>query len=323
MRDLVRRRPLLWFFVLAVAINLLANALRFLDPDLGSKVFGAMAARGLKGDMLSSINLVLDFPLAWTYLLSPAAPTIAAGIVIALMAGGTGLRSWADRLKLWRGVGWRQGVTVWLVGYAVLFAFAGVLLIVLLQTGKLDAAQRTLAVYGGAPLLIVLSLIYGVFLSVGPLLEEMGWRGFALPLLLERYSPLMASVIVGALWAAWHLPREMPILFSGDQALILNLLGKQVTFFIGTISGSIIATFLYFKLGGSVWSGIIAHALNNENSVNLLGAAAPALRWGILNIRLYDVMELLLSLVILLLAGARLGAPATVTSNPPFTQKLP
>jgi len=317
---MVRRRPLLWFFVLAVAINLLANALRFLDPDLGRKVFGAMVERGLKGDMISSIDLVLEFPLAWTYLLSPAAPTIAAGIVIAFMAGGAGLRSWADRLKLWRGVGWRQGVAVWLIGYAVLFAFAGILLIVLLQTGKSEDAQRTLAVFGGAPLLIVLSLVYGVFLSVGPLLEEMGWRGFALPLLLERYSPLAASVIVGALWAAWHLPREMPVLFSGDSALILGLLGKQVTFFIGTISGSIIATFLYFKLGGSVWSGIIAHGLHNEISVNWLGAAAPALRWGVLNIRLFDVMELLLSLVILLVAGLRLGAPDAGTSDPAIRQ---
>lgn len=320
MRELVQRRPLLWFFVLAVAINFLANWLRFLDPDLGSKVFGAMADRGLKGDLISSIDLVLEFPLAWTYLLSPAAPTIAAGIVIALMSGRRGLRSWADRLKLWRGVGWRQGVTVWLLGYAVLFAFAGILLIVLLQTGKLDDAQRTLAMFGGAPLLIVLSLIYGVFLSVGPLLEEMGWRGFALPLLLERYSPFMASVIVGALWAAWHLPRELPILISGDPTLILDLLGKQVTFFVGTISGSIIATFIYFKLGGSVWSGIIAHALHNEISVNWLGAAAPALSWGILNIRLFDVMELLLSLVILVVAGLRLGAPDAGTSDPASRQ---
>jgi uncharacterized protein len=46
---------------------------------------------------------------------------------------------------------------------------------------------------------------YSTFLG-GPVNEEPGWRGFALPQLQARYGPYWASVIFAPLWAAWHLP---------------------------------------------------------------------------------------------------------------------
>ncbi|NLN86173.1 MAG: CPBP family intramembrane metalloprotease [Syntrophomonadaceae bacterium] len=41
----------------------------------------------------------------------------------------------------------------------------------------------------------------------GPVLEEFGWRGYALPKLQAKYSPLKSSLILGFMWAVWHCPQ--------------------------------------------------------------------------------------------------------------------
>ena len=55
--------------------------------------------------------------------------------------------------------------------------------------------------------------MFAAALLIGPV-EEIGWRGVALPLLQRRYSPLWASLILGALWGFWHLPA---FLLSGTE----------------------------------------------------------------------------------------------------------
>ena len=51
------------------------------------------------------------------------------------------------------------------------------------------------------------ALGYDAFLFLlGPLPEEIGWRGYGLDALLDRYDPVAASIILGVAWAAWHLP---------------------------------------------------------------------------------------------------------------------
>ncbi|MDQ3680926.1 MAG: CPBP family intramembrane metalloprotease [Actinomycetota bacterium] len=53
-------------------------------------------------------------------------------------------------------------------------------------------------------LLVPLALVAGLF--TGPFQEELGWRGFALPRLLDRWSSRRASLVLGTAWACWHLP---------------------------------------------------------------------------------------------------------------------
>lgn len=82
--------------------------------------------------------------------------------------------------------------------------------------------------------------------------EELGWRGFALPRLLQRWNALAASAILGVIWALWHLP------------YFLGFLGVDMgfpfySFVIFTVSVSILMTWIFNHTGGSVFAATIFH----------------------------------------------------------------
>jgi len=87
--------------------------------------------------------------------------------------------------------------------------------------------------------------LFGLF--QGPLAEELGWRGFLLPRLLNQYSPLGASVILGLVWAAWHIN----VFFSPISTLAL--------FTASAVALSILMTVLFLHTRGSVLLAIVMH----------------------------------------------------------------
>lgn len=89
--------------------------------------------------------------------------------------------------------------------------------------------------------------VFAFGLLQGPLGEELGWRGFLLPRLLQRYSPLSASVILGIVWAAWHIN----VFFSPFTTVSL--------FTASAISLSILMTLLFLHTRGSVLLAIVMH----------------------------------------------------------------
>jgi membrane protease YdiL (CAAX protease family) len=91
----------------------------------------------------------------------------------------------------------------------------------------------------------------------GPLGEEPGWRGFALPKMLERQGALAASLLLGVLWAAWHLPLGL----VGD----LTVYGS-----IHAVLAAVVFTWLWQNTRGSVLLAILMHA-SHQNSVRYLG----------------------------------------------------
>ena len=107
------------------------------------------------------------------------------------------------------------------------------------------------------PLMEILPMVALFAVFSGPLGEEIGWRGFALPQLLESCSALAASLIVGSVWAIWHLP--------------LILVGDFTTY--GAFMPVIAAfafTWVSQNAKGSVLLAILMHA-SYQNSVRYLG----------------------------------------------------
>ena len=79
-------------------------------------------------------------------------------------------------------------------------------------------------------------------LTAGVLGEELGWRGYTLNILQNKYIPLTASLIVGVIWGLWHLPLMILSGYSG-----LELVYYIIAFMVAVISFSIIITFFYNK----------------------------------------------------------------------------
>ena len=82
--------------------------------------------------------------------------------------------------------------------------------------------------------------------------EELGLRGFALPHLQKDLTPFRASLIIGGLWAAWHIP----VLLGRDIVSV-------VAFIILAFTLSFVFTLMYNGSGGSLIPGLIFHATQN------------------------------------------------------------
>jgi len=103
--------------------------------------------------------------------------------------------------------------------------------------------------------LIIFSLT--IFRDAGPLGEELGWRGYALPRLLKLYSPFKATLILSFVWTAFHF---VSFLAPGTAQSSMNLIWVTLSI----TSSSFIMTWLYIKSGGNwLLSGLIPHYLIN------------------------------------------------------------
>jgi len=86
-----------------------------------------------------------------------------------------------------------------------------------------------------------------VSLITGPLNEEAGWRGYALPRLQSRFSALISSVILGILWGFWHLPLylveiRLPFYIFIFLNIVLSIL---ITWGYNNTNGSLIIAVLF------------------------------------------------------------------------------
>lgn len=89
--------------------------------------------------------------------------------------------------------------------------------------------------------------------------EEPGWRGYALPRLQARWSPLSSSLVLGVLWAVWHTPAR----FGGIEAKSLE---DTIAEWILIILITIIFTWLYNRTRQSLLSTVLFHSTMNVTS---------------------------------------------------------
>jgi membrane protease YdiL (CAAX protease family) len=104
---------------------------------------------------------------------------------------------------------------------------------------------------------MVLTVFLYQFFFFNAVGEEVGWRGFAMPRLQAKTSPLIACLVIGFLWAPWHAP-----LWHAEGAPIFTW-DLWITMFLVIVPSSVITGWLYNRSRGSILVAGIAHAMSN------------------------------------------------------------
>lgn len=199
-------------------------ALFFFFPEQMDKVFGELTGQ---------------HPL---FFLAVYAPAIAGLAIVTWCSGYAGVRRYFSRLLIWRcSPAWYAFL---LIGIPLVYYGSSAL--------KGDPFP------GSFPFSSFKAFILAIFFTAikGPV-EELGWRGLALPLIQRKLAPLWAGLVLGVIWGFWHLPA---FLLSGTPQSAWSF----TPFFAGSVAVSVISTALFNKSGGSILLPALLHfQLNN------------------------------------------------------------
>jgi len=271
--------PIVTFFVLAYAIAWGAFAiLGVIARQSGVESTQAFMALA-ESYQFEGVNLSVA---PWlVYLLTRLADfafSIAGVVMIAVTAEWAGLHELWQRLTRWR-IGWR-----W---YALGLLPLGLYLVATAVATGFSSAEINMSTIGTA----LFSLQAGFFVSLflrGALGEELGLRGFALPYLQARMSPFRASLIIGVLWGAWHLP----VLIGRD---VLSI----VAFSLLSIGLAMLFTWLFNGSGGSLIPVLLFHASQNwEEGFETLFPSLVGTEWELVSTLSLLVIGLVAAVVV-------------------------
>jgi uncharacterized protein len=222
-------------------------------------------------------------------------PILSGFIMTAVSEGREGIGRWLGRIVRWR-VGF-QWYLFALVGLPLVMVFG-----TLLRPGALESFQTL------APLSVVSYLSAFVFMVLigGPLFEEPGWSGFALPRLQRLHGPVVGGLILGSLWALWHLPG---FLIPSEGLTDIPPRGTVLDFIVfalALIGLRLVMQWVFNNTRGSVLMAILVHASwNTFYSAALVRLfPAPSVLGSYLNL---TIASCALAMVIVALTGGRLG----------------
>lgn len=222
-------------------------------------------------------------------------PFLAAYIMTGIMEGREGVLRLRQSIKQMR-VGWQ-----W-----YLFILLGIPALMLLGIAMLPGA---LASFQGFPPHFVVTYLVSfvlIFFGGGPLGEEPGWRGFALPRMQARYGMLGGTLLLGVLWTFWHLPDFLTdAQRGGPSADFVTLLTINLPIFLLMVTAmAVIFTWVFNHTRGSVFISILLHASINTFGVVMALFTAPSVTNSDLPICITMVVP---ALLIIILTRGRLG----------------
>jgi uncharacterized protein len=240
LQEAMRQHPLISFFFLAYAFSWIMSVPVLLAQwsipynDLLFKIFFAVKSFG---------------------------PFLAAYIMISITEGKEGVLRFRISIK--------QAQVGWLWYVLILIAIPMVFLLgIIVLPGALASFQ------GYPPRFLVTYLVNFIliFFAGGPLGEEPGWRGYALPRMQPRNGPLKGTLLLGVMWVFWHLPDFLTVAQRGGPgANLAALLTINLPIFFLMIMGlAIIFTWVSNHTRGSIFIAILLHA-----SINVFGIVQP------------------------------------------------
>jgi membrane protease YdiL (CAAX protease family) len=229
------RYPVLWFFVFTYVLTGVGQGVNLY-------VMHRLSAATAAGTPIE------DSPLwAWRtygFYVTNAGPSLVGLLMTLCLYGLPGVRRLAVQLAPWSvGRAWPVlAVCLFLpllcivLPFTILDAFGG--------SDPPDSWSLSTYVYG--------AIISGGFIGPG-LCEEIGWRGFALPLLQRRYSALVSSLIIGVAWALWHWPNYF---IAAIHAYPFWAFAAAIPM---GMAASILYTWVFNSTGGSLFAVVVLH----------------------------------------------------------------
>ncbi len=233
MKAYIKRNPVKLFFILTFIISW--SGILIVTNQTG------IPATPTQFDRLLPIAMI-------PYLLGPV---VASFLLLGVIKGKKGFKELFKKLT-----NWRLDAKLYLIAILTIPILSGLSLLILYQFS--DAYIPDIFSTENKVTLIVSGLIYGII--GGGLLEELGWSGFAVPNLKERYGILKTGWFIGLLWGAWHF---LPVIWGCGDNYGNLVLGKFLPGFFfhyaGLIPTRIIMVWLYDR-ANSLIPPMIMHA---------------------------------------------------------------
>ncbi|MDI9395136.1 MAG: CPBP family intramembrane metalloprotease [Euryarchaeota archaeon] len=222
-----RRRELIKFFAIAIGFTWL-----FWIPD-------GLAKRGVLPDTIWTSFAYLG---AWGPLLA----------VVYLVAREEGLDGIKGLVK--KGTDYKFGKGWWAVVLLLLPALIVISYIISISIEGVVPPSPAEGLYWFLPVIFFI-----VLFTSGPFQEEFGWRGYALPRLQNMYSPFVSTLILGFIWAVWHLPQFL----VPHEKTGMFYITPVWSFILTVMAGAFVFTWVYNHTNGSILAALLLHTQNN------------------------------------------------------------